>query len=372
MLSHLHKCFDDRLISIHPETRRIRAFADYDILTQYHGQFAHLPAYIDSKALRHHWDMCCLENMRSCWLVQEPDPKTLVLTSVPRVPLSSGAGVGSSQTPAMQDPPQPTMQVPPPFSDTQHPNRPASPEDRDSCSDLQTLNPTRDRGSETRHSSHKTGDPRAPRAHPPSPPSSEPGPEKCALWWLGSELIDDPADAEALMQKGWLLQPVSEDEAASTSVRRGLDRRRRQRAGEQQLWWCGSEVIDNVAQAETLTKQGWLLRPINEEDDEGESSDESEPSGDDDPDAQGDPADTRPYWRLGAVVIKDPTRAEDLIRQGWLLQAVDTSNEGQDRGRSLKRRRCVSTDVDGGSESVGEFDDVHQDSAPGTKRQRLA
>lgn len=104
------------------------------------------------------------------------------------------------------------------------------------------------------------------------PPSSEPGPEKCALWWLGNEVIDNAADAEALMRKGWLLEPMSEEDASSKIVRRALSRRRRQRAGEQQLWWCGTEVINNGAQAEALIKQGWLLQPIELSDDEEEST----------------------------------------------------------------------------------------------------
>jgi len=54
MLSYLYRCFDDRIISIYPETRRIQVFADYDILTQYYGQLAYLPTNIDSKALRHY------------------------------------------------------------------------------------------------------------------------------------------------------------------------------------------------------------------------------------------------------------------------------------------------------------------------------
>ncbi|KAG6354878.1 hypothetical protein INS49_003959 [Diaporthe citri] len=276
MLSHLHKCFDDRIISIHPETRRIRAFADYDILTQYHGQLAHLPANIDSKALRHHWDMCCLENMRSCWLVQEPDPKTLVLTPVPRIPL--GGSIDSGQN--LQ---QTTPQAPAPFSNPQRPPRPASPEERNLQSDLQTLSPICDLEPESYHPTYKTENA---REHPPSPPSSEPGPEKCALWWLGNEVIDNAADAEALMRKGWLLELMSEEDVSSKIVRRALSRRRRQRAGEQQLWWCGTEVINNGAQAEALTKQGWLLQPIDLSDDEEESSDEGEQSGNDDPDAQ--------------------------------------------------------------------------------------
>ncbi|KAH8747728.1 hypothetical protein F5883DRAFT_653418 [Diaporthe sp. PMI_573] len=236
--------------------------------------------------------------------MSDPDPKTLVLTPIPRIPL--GSGVDSGQSPAAQNQQQPSPQ-----------------------------NPI------TLHTR---------RAIP---------------------AIDDAAEAEALMQKGWLLRPVSEDEAASKSLRRALSRRRRQRAGEQQLWWCGSEVIDSAAQAEALTKQGWLLRPISEWDDEEESNDEKERSADDGPNAQGEPADGRSYWRFGVIVIKDPARAEDLIRQGWLLQTADGHNGEQDRGRSLKIKRCVSTDVDGGLGAAREYEGAHEDGAPGPKRQRL-
>jgi hypothetical protein len=35
----------------------------YDVITEYHGKKADLPRGLDFRALRHHYDMCCIENM---------------------------------------------------------------------------------------------------------------------------------------------------------------------------------------------------------------------------------------------------------------------------------------------------------------------
>ncbi|KAH8762111.1 hypothetical protein F5883DRAFT_499800 [Diaporthe sp. PMI_573] len=63
LMSHLHQCFDARLLSIDPTTHRIRAFMPYDVITGYHGAKAHLPEDVSYDALQHHYDMCCIENM---------------------------------------------------------------------------------------------------------------------------------------------------------------------------------------------------------------------------------------------------------------------------------------------------------------------
>lgn len=63
LLSHLHELFDARLFSIHPDTLQIRAFVPYDVICDYHGRTAALGAYVDRNALRHHYEMCCIENM---------------------------------------------------------------------------------------------------------------------------------------------------------------------------------------------------------------------------------------------------------------------------------------------------------------------
>lgn len=62
-MKHLHEFFDARLFSIHPRTLRIRVFVPYNALTRFNGQKASVPATMDRKALRHHYEMCCIENM---------------------------------------------------------------------------------------------------------------------------------------------------------------------------------------------------------------------------------------------------------------------------------------------------------------------
>ncbi|KUI74466.1 hypothetical protein VM1G_10187 [Cytospora mali] len=78
MKNDLHRCFDARLLSIHPETHIIRAFVNYDIITDFHGQKAKIPSTVDSRALRHHWDMCCLENSKSHSVSYRPGVRTNV------------------------------------------------------------------------------------------------------------------------------------------------------------------------------------------------------------------------------------------------------------------------------------------------------
>lgn len=365
MLSHLHKCFDARLISIHPETRRIRAFADYDILTQYHGQLAHMPEYINSKALRHHWDMCCLENMRSSWLEQESEQSIVESIPPPRVPLADSVDESSQPT---GEPSQQAF-LPPPVPNA-HANSPANPQNANQAPDLKTQDPTgKSQASKPRlnHSSYK---PRVAQAHPPSPPSSEPAPERHLLWWLGNDIVDDPAEAESLMQQGWLLQPIDEHELSSKQVQRILRRKQKQRAGAPQLWWFGHEVIENAAKAEALMKQGWLLQPIDEEDDENDEQDGEERSADSvyDPQSYSRHSDDRVQWRLGAVVIEDPAVAEDLMKQGWLLQTSGAGDAECRRGRSPKKRECLSSD---GGLGTARNNDEHPDSALRMKRQRL-
>ncbi|KAI0812963.1 hypothetical protein GGR55DRAFT_687851 [Xylaria sp. FL0064] len=63
LLKHLHEFFDARLFSIHPHTFRVRVFVPYDALARFNGRRASVPATIDRKALRHHYEMCCIENM---------------------------------------------------------------------------------------------------------------------------------------------------------------------------------------------------------------------------------------------------------------------------------------------------------------------
>lgn len=49
----------------------------------------------------------------------------------------------------------------------------------------------------------------------------------------------------------------------------------------------------------------------------------------------------------GAELIDDPKEAAALLANGWLLQEVadsDEASDGEERGRSRKRRRCTGTD----------------------------
>jgi hypothetical protein len=68
--------FDQRLFSIHPETLQVRAFMPYDILLAYHGRKAKVQRRVDRAALRHHYDMCCIENMTAKMPFVEQLPRT--------------------------------------------------------------------------------------------------------------------------------------------------------------------------------------------------------------------------------------------------------------------------------------------------------
>ncbi|EFY88206.1 hypothetical protein MAC_05679 [Metarhizium acridum CQMa 102] len=59
----LHELFDLRLFSIHPDTLRVRIFVPFDFLEEYHDRTAQLPPNVDRRALRHHYEMCCIEKM---------------------------------------------------------------------------------------------------------------------------------------------------------------------------------------------------------------------------------------------------------------------------------------------------------------------
>jgi hypothetical protein len=71
LMSHLREAFELRLVSIHPETLCIRAFVPYDVIMQYDGQKGIVPENVDRGALRHHYDMCCIENMAALMPIVE-------------------------------------------------------------------------------------------------------------------------------------------------------------------------------------------------------------------------------------------------------------------------------------------------------------
>ncbi|KUI64046.1 hypothetical protein VM1G_10808 [Cytospora mali] len=207
--SNLHKCFDARIVSIHPETHRIRAFVNYDILTDYHGNKAIVPDKVDKKALRYHWDMCCLENT--------PEPSTgfpvaSVFDNVPNLP-----------------PPFPNRDTPQGHHHSQGPLQTAS--DTEATSNTQATSDTQafhtHASRPTQSSTHD--------AHPPSPPPSEPAPEgheiikesggsnkgesistlpgeRRTIWRFVDEIIKDPDTAQRMMDDGWRLEPINNDE----------------------------------------------------------------------------------------------------------------------------------------------------------------
>lgn len=63
LMSHLREAFELRLASIHPETLRIRAFVPYNAIAQYDGQNGFVPDTVNRGALKHHYEVCYVENM---------------------------------------------------------------------------------------------------------------------------------------------------------------------------------------------------------------------------------------------------------------------------------------------------------------------
>ncbi|KAI1120832.1 hypothetical protein F5Y10DRAFT_257626 [Nemania abortiva] len=64
----LRACFDARLFSIHPSTLLVRVFVPYDFLINFNGRKALVPKLVNKTALRHHYEMCCIENMAALTL----------------------------------------------------------------------------------------------------------------------------------------------------------------------------------------------------------------------------------------------------------------------------------------------------------------
>lgn len=185
-MSHLHKCFEARLISIHPQTHKIRAWVDYNVITPFHGQQAHLPDLdTDPDALQHHYDMCCLENMIAAWI---PDAAAMSNRNEPPVAPHQAVGAADVQDEAPDSRSPPVHNTATPQTSTH--KMPAS----------------------------------SYTVHPPSPPCSNTGGFK---WTCGAELIDDPKQAAALLANGWLLQEAGDSDGASDGEERGRSRQRR-------------------------------------------------------------------------------------------------------------------------------------------------
>lgn len=81
LLSHLHELFDARLFSIHPKTLQIRVFMPYDVLLGYHGAVAKVPRFVGRAALRHHYEMSCIENMAAKMAFVEQMPWSVSATT---------------------------------------------------------------------------------------------------------------------------------------------------------------------------------------------------------------------------------------------------------------------------------------------------
>ncbi|KAF5019467.1 hypothetical protein F66182_8527 [Fusarium sp. NRRL 66182] len=96
LMSHLHEAFDARLFSIHPETHLIRSFVPYNVITKYNGQQAIVPENVDQAALRHHYDMCCIENMAaSAPLLEVTITTTTPLSAATSLLATPGSANGS-------------------------------------------------------------------------------------------------------------------------------------------------------------------------------------------------------------------------------------------------------------------------------------
>ncbi|RSL53478.1 hypothetical protein CEP54_010348 [Fusarium duplospermum] len=99
LLCHLHNSFDQRLFSIHPDTLRIRAFVPYDVVLDYHGKKAQVPVNVDRGALRHHYEMCCIENMAA----KAPMMERSTIASGTVSPFAAGAEVPALPSPGLHD-----------------------------------------------------------------------------------------------------------------------------------------------------------------------------------------------------------------------------------------------------------------------------
>ncbi|KAJ6789250.1 hypothetical protein PWT90_10399 [Aphanocladium album] len=112
LMRHLHLLFDCRLFAIHPVTLRIRAFVPYQAVTRYHGQKAQVPSIVDRKALRHHYDLCCIENMAALRPMQELPPSAT--TSGRCSPAASAIMPGAGGTMPMSGLTSPSLPMTPP------------------------------------------------------------------------------------------------------------------------------------------------------------------------------------------------------------------------------------------------------------------
>lgn len=189
----MHQCFDTRILLIDRDTGRIRAFMPYDLITDYYGKKANLPRGIDRRALRHHYDMCCMENMAA-----KKQPGLGLFTVV-----RNKAIVISPVTPMALNLVDPTKE-----------NRtPGDEQNQDSGS-----SGTNQNRSEVQQ---RWG------GHLPTPPSSDSGQKR--TWRLGQQRLTDPQKVQRLREEGWVLYEDDgrSNDQSSEEEERGRSRKRR-------------------------------------------------------------------------------------------------------------------------------------------------
>jgi hypothetical protein len=184
LAAHIHYSFDARILSIDPDTRRIRVFMPYDLITEYHGKVAALPPKIDLHALRHHYDMCCMENLAAQKKPVSGMP-TLVRSKSTTISLATvDAADAESRDPVKKDQAQATQ--------GSH------------------------GGGDGNDQNAKTQE--RPSGQPLSPPLSEP--EEHAqepVWRCGRMILSDPQQVQQLREEGWLVYDVEDDWESDSS-----------------------------------------------------------------------------------------------------------------------------------------------------------
>ncbi|EHA58527.1 hypothetical protein MGG_10925 [Pyricularia oryzae 70-15] len=205
MASHLHQCFDQRLFSIHPDTGIIRVFLPYSLLLEYHGKHAHLAPGVSKRALRFHYDMCCIENFGAkIPLPPSPVPLSIRSDAATKLPVNTSKPIpGDPNKTQNQSTAAARMPAATPApKDTQHgaadtgADPPAS--DSDDAAGSEELDSTK---------------------LPPSPPSScrmskQDDPQRqFRLWRVGELILSDFRKAEWYQNQGWLVVNIDgEDE----------------------------------------------------------------------------------------------------------------------------------------------------------------
>ncbi|KAI1132764.1 hypothetical protein F5Y10DRAFT_230734 [Nemania abortiva] len=197
LASNLHQCFDARLISIDPDTSLIRAFVPYDMIMDFHNTTAYIPKHIDRYALRHHYDMCCIENMSAIrWAGVSMPPsgtRELSIVALPSSPNITEPNLGPVQN--LSDPQK--------RSQSTQGNRQNNSNNNDKKNNF---------SSNVSDLLDKCGQFDAQQL-PPSPPSSEPRQDSSQgrMWRLGGLIITNPQAAEELKRKGWLVEVYESD-----------------------------------------------------------------------------------------------------------------------------------------------------------------